>query len=184
MADPTYDVLFSGDLLGSAELDHVKQRVAELFKLDQAGTERLFSGKQVFIKRGVDHATAERFREAFRRAGAVAEVVRVGGAADELLRFDDSDDEDADAVSPAPASTAAAAPPHRTATSTSATSAPETLSNTPPSEAWSIAPPGAELEELSDLGPPQHPDTSKLSLVEGDDWSPENSGQSQPGSNA
>lgn len=182
MADPTYDVLFSGELLGSAEPDHVKQRIAKLFKLDQAGVERLFGAKQVFVKRAVDHATAERFREVFRRAGAVAEVVRVGGAPDEVLRFDDSDDEDTDAVSPAPTVTAAPAPPPQA--SKSATPASEALSKTPPSEAWSIAPPGAELEELSDLGPPQHPDTSNLSLVEGDDWSPEDSGRSQPGANS
>lgn len=40
-----------------------------------------------------------------------------------------------------------------------------------PEQSWSLAPPGANLEELTDQAPLRHPDTSTLSLVEGHDWS-------------
>ncbi|MBK1647722.1 hypothetical protein [Rhabdochromatium marinum] len=153
MPEPTFDVQFSGELIGAATLEHVKQRVAEAFKLDQAGIDRLFCGQAVFIKRGVDHPTAERYREAFRKLGAVADIIPVGGESEEVFRFDDSDEETAaSSAQPAAATRAQAATSNANA-------------------ALSIAPAGATLEELSDQGPEQNPDTSKLSLVEGQDWS-------------
>ncbi|WPL18523.1 Tfp pilus assembly protein, major pilin PilA [Thiorhodovibrio winogradskyi] len=160
MDKPTFDVLFSGDLAGSASSEHVKQRLAQMFKLNEASVERLFSGQRVFVKRGLDHATAERFREVFNQAGALAEVVRVGGEPDEVFRFDDSDDE-SDAL--ASSGTERATP--------SPSSAPAAGAVTPSTGSLSVAPVGAELEELSDRGPEQNPDISKLSLVPGDDWS-------------
>ncbi|EIC20649.1 hypothetical protein [Thiorhodovibrio frisius] len=172
MADPTFDVLFSGELLGSASPDYVKKRLAQIFKLDEAGVERLFSGQRVFVKRGVDFATAERLREVFDKAGALAEVVPVGGDPDEVFHFDDSDDEaDVDA-SPSAAKGSTITPSSSPPSSSPPSSSPPSSSppsSSPPSASWSIAPPGAELEELSDRGPEQHPDISKLSLVEDDD---------------
>ncbi len=148
MAEPTFDVLFTGELFGAAESEFVKQRLARTFKLDESGVARLFSGQKVFIKRAVDRATAERYRAVFHAAGAVAQIVQVNQDPDALFRFDDSE----------PPDDAPGAPP---------------TAGRPvePGETLSLAPPGATLEELSERGPEQHPDTSKLSLVDGDDWS-------------
>lgn len=205
-----------------------------MFKLDQAGADRLFGGQRIFIKRGVDKATAERFREVFAKAGALAEIERVGGEPEEIFHFDDSEDAPAQSqaaggqadqpravpgqaspaaaasgpANPSPASPSSPAAPNRAAQSpvdqafgaqgrsppSGASSAAPSVGSAPASSpaatptstpgapasspaaapaggAWSVAPPGAELEELSDRGPEQNPDTSKLSLVEGDNWS-------------
>lgn len=152
MAEPTFDVLFAGELQGSADPVNVKKRLAALFKLDQAGVDRLFGGQRVFIKRGVDRATAERFRDVFAQAGAKAELERVGGDPEEVFAFDDSDDEASDGASDGAGGEAG----------TAAAGIGGTLS---------LAPPGAPLDELSDRGPERNPDISKLSLVEGDGWS-------------
>ncbi|MBK5968100.1 MULTISPECIES: RodZ family helix-turn-helix domain-containing protein [Thiorhodovibrio] len=183
MAEPTFDVLFSGELIGSADPEHVKQRLAQMFKLDEAGAARLFGGHRVFIKRGVDQATADRFREVFAKAGALAEIEQVGGEPEEVFHFDDSDDE-ADTPAQAPVQNQTAqntlgqhqADQNQSAEHQSAEHQAAQHQSAQPSAAgdaagsWSVAPAGSELEELSDSAPEQNPDTSQLSLVEGNDW--------------
>lgn len=162
MAEPKYDVAFAGELRGAADIEHVKLRLGEMFKLGQAGIDRLFSGHQVFIKRGVDRPTAERFRDAFYKAGAVVDLVPVAEADQGPIRFDDSD-----AATDAEPDAAAEADVAAGAGQDSVAAAPDRQTV----QDWSVAPVGAPLEELSDLGPEQHPDTSQLSLVEQPDWS-------------
>lgn len=155
MAEPSFDVLFAGELHGAASAEHVKHRLALLFKLDQSAVERLFSGQRVFVKRGVDGETAERYRLAFYKAGAVVEITQVSGESQELFRFDDTDDhahQDAKTGTNTP--------------SLAAATAPESVG-----ASLSLAPVGAPLEELSDRAPAKNPDVSQLSLVEGEDWS-------------
>lgn len=151
MGEPRFDVLFTGKLLDTTDVAHVQQRLRELFKLDQAGIDHLFSGQRVSVKRDVDQATAERFRAAFHQAGALAELVPLTVAREDLIHFDDNDEGNEDEDE--------AAGDHGESTSS------------PSTQDWSLAPAGAALEELSDQGPAQNPDTSKLSLIEGQDWS-------------
>jgi hypothetical protein len=75
MADPKYDLIFSGELTPGTDPGAVRERIRELFKLTDDTLEKLFSGRPVAIKRGVDTATAVRFRDAFRDAGAVVQVL-------------------------------------------------------------------------------------------------------------
>jgi hypothetical protein len=173
MAEPTYDVLFAGELRGAASAEHVKKRLADVFKLDEAGIDRLFSGARVYIKRAVDRATADRFLEVFHKVGSVAEIVAVvEEEPEELFHFDDSDE-------PAPASRPpgkASEPVFEQASGPASGPAYEPGSKQAAEPAanrldLSLAPPGTPLDELDDRGPEQNPDTSQLSLVEGDNWS-------------
>lgn len=74
MAD-SYVVAFKGQLAEGAPLDTVKMGVSQLFKVDIAKIEHLFSGQWVSIKKGVDEATAKKYQEALQKVGALCQVV-------------------------------------------------------------------------------------------------------------
>lgn len=78
MSLETYDVYFSGATLKDADPAEVKRRIGAMFKLEGSKLDRLFSGKPVPIKRGVDMDRAVKFRVAFRDAGALVDIVPEG----------------------------------------------------------------------------------------------------------
>ena len=71
----SYDILFAGELAPGAEPAQVRARLQGLFRLTDDAAARLFSGQPLALKRGLDRAQAERLREAFLAAGAVARLV-------------------------------------------------------------------------------------------------------------
>ncbi|MCU7845510.1 MAG: hypothetical protein KZQ93_16905 [Candidatus Thiodiazotropha sp. (ex Monitilora ramsayi)] len=78
MSIETYDVYFSGACLKTADPTEVKRKVGAMFKLEGEKLERLFSGKPIPIKRGVDMDQAVKFRVAFRDAGGLVDIVPEG----------------------------------------------------------------------------------------------------------
>lgn len=70
-----YEVIFSGQMVAGADPLQVRQAVQRLFNASEQMLDQLFSGRKVVVKRGVDLATAEKYRQAFVRAGALVEVV-------------------------------------------------------------------------------------------------------------
>jgi hypothetical protein len=78
MADATFQVVFEGRLAEGADRAQVKANVARLFKIDVAKVEPLFSGRRAVVKRRLDEATANRYRDAFEQAGAIVKLVPEG----------------------------------------------------------------------------------------------------------
>jgi hypothetical protein len=78
MSLETYDVYFSGATLKNADPAEAKRKIGAMFKLEGEKLERLFSGKPIPIKRGVDMDQAVKFRVAFRDAGALVDIVPAG----------------------------------------------------------------------------------------------------------
>jgi hypothetical protein len=74
MADPRYDIYFRGEILAGADEVQVKAAVAKIFKADTAKLALLFSGKVNTIKKSVDKATAAKYQQAFKQAGAKAVI--------------------------------------------------------------------------------------------------------------
>lgn len=74
----SFDIYFSGQILGNQDLAVVKTNIGKLFKLSGSRLEGLFSGKPVRIKSAIDVEEAGKYREAFRRAGGIIEVVPHG----------------------------------------------------------------------------------------------------------
>ncbi|MDX1341134.1 MAG: hypothetical protein R3227_02230 [Reinekea sp.] len=70
MAEQQYDLLFSGQCLEGHYVDFVKADLQTLFKASQDYIDGLFSGQEQIIKRKVDKATAIKFQQAFKKAGA------------------------------------------------------------------------------------------------------------------
>ena len=69
-----FNVVFRGDILPGQNLVEVKQRVGQLFKLDDAKLAAVFSGKPVVLKKDCDLATAEKIKAALTKAGAESEI--------------------------------------------------------------------------------------------------------------
>lgn len=74
MAGARFDILFAGELMGDADPEKVRSQLQQRFKLSDAATARLFSGRSVTVKRGVDTATASHYRKVFRDAKALIEI--------------------------------------------------------------------------------------------------------------
>lgn len=75
-----YNVYFAGQVMAGHELGSVRDKLAKLFNADQPTLEKLFSGKPQLIKRECDAATAQKFKSAMERAGALP-IVKVAEAA-------------------------------------------------------------------------------------------------------
>lgn len=74
MADTLFDLYFSGKTSGAEDPEQVRLKVGKIFGADNETLDRLFSGKAVRIKSGVDQDTAIRYRVALRDAGALLDV--------------------------------------------------------------------------------------------------------------
>lgn len=69
-----YSIIFRGDILPGHQLTEVRQRMAQLFKLDDAKLATVFSGKPVVLKKDCDLATAEKMKAVLNKAGAEVEI--------------------------------------------------------------------------------------------------------------
>ena len=73
-----FDIYFCGKLIDGADPAKARALLGEMFRLQGAALEQLFSGKPVRIKKAVDVDTANRFRGRFREAGALVDIVLHG----------------------------------------------------------------------------------------------------------
>jgi hypothetical protein len=76
---PLYEIAFRGECLPGHDPDTVKADVGRLFRADVERTELLFSGRRLVLKAHLEHAAAERFRQAMAKVGARAEVEPMAG---------------------------------------------------------------------------------------------------------
>jgi hypothetical protein len=81
MAESRFDIEFSGELVQGADSREVRERLRDLFKLPPNSLERLFSGRPLVLKRDLDPATAARYADAFRGAGAILRLTPSATAA-------------------------------------------------------------------------------------------------------
>lgn len=70
MSEAKYDLSYKGELLEGFYSDFVKADLKNLFKANDDYIDRLFTGAEQTIKRDVDKATAIKFQQAFKKAGA------------------------------------------------------------------------------------------------------------------
>ncbi len=69
-----YRIIFAGEVLPGFEVSAVKRHLTQLMKLTDAQAERLFSGKPVTIKKGLDEEAAQRYIEGMESIGVVAKA--------------------------------------------------------------------------------------------------------------
>jgi hypothetical protein len=68
----TYTVVVTGKIMDGFQIDQVKVNLSQLFKLNDEHLDKIFSGKPVAIRRGVDKQQALKLRLALSKAGAIA----------------------------------------------------------------------------------------------------------------
>jgi len=143
MPEDRYNVVFSGELSAETTQEAARGNLHAWFRLDDAQLANLFSGRRVVVKRDVSLDVATRYQAAFRKAGGLALIEISSGE---------------------PVDTAATRREEQAGSDTSVEPAADET-------ALALAPVGTPLEEIDDRGPPQSPDTSALSLVQGAEWS-------------
>ncbi len=74
MSAPEFDIIFRGDIVFGHQLAEVKLKLQQLFKADAAKIDSLFTGRPVPLKRNMDEATAQKYRDALLKAGAMVEI--------------------------------------------------------------------------------------------------------------
>lgn len=74
MSAETFDIVFRGDIAFGQNLVDVKSRLQQLFKIDAAKVDALFTGKPIVLKRALDAASAEKYRDVLTKAGALIEI--------------------------------------------------------------------------------------------------------------
>ncbi len=71
---PQYKVVFSGEIAAGQNIETVKTQVAALYKVPVERCESMFSGRPVTIKDTLDYQTAQKYKKAFERAGAICHI--------------------------------------------------------------------------------------------------------------
>ena len=69
-----YTVVFEGRIMPGKHADMVKDRLKSVLKIDDQGIGRLFCGSPVAVRKNIDLATAEKFKQAFADSGAFCEI--------------------------------------------------------------------------------------------------------------
>jgi hypothetical protein len=69
MAQTLFDIYLTGRLATGLTAGDAAQRLAQLFRTTPEAAANLVTGKPQLIKRGVDQATGEKYRDALQRAG-------------------------------------------------------------------------------------------------------------------
>jgi hypothetical protein len=154
MPEPRFDLSYEGLILTDADPDVVRSRIGQIFKLNDKGVERLFTGKPVIVKRDVDRDTAMHFERVFARAGAVltTKLVEPAGL-----------DAEPGSVEVAPVEA------RDSKFRADPAQGPEGLSTPPTGSGLALAALFGDLEDVPPVAAPDL-DTSYLSLVPGDDW--------------
>ncbi len=78
MSSERFDIIFRGDILPGHTLSDVKQRLAQLFKADEARINALFVGSAVPLKRDLDQQAAEKYQAVLTKVGADVSVRPAG----------------------------------------------------------------------------------------------------------
>ena len=86
MDEQSFEIVFRGDILIGQPLAAVKVRMGQLFKLPPEQVDKLFTGKAVVLKRGLDQATAGKYKAAIAKAGAQVTIVATKGGDERAQR--------------------------------------------------------------------------------------------------
>ena len=81
MADAPYAVVFQGQCADGVDEATVRANLAKLFNTDAAHIEKMFGGRKVVIKKGVDAEAARKYKAVLSKAGAVVSIMDTSASA-------------------------------------------------------------------------------------------------------
>lgn len=76
---PLFEIVFQGQVKAGVAPEQARQRLGQLFQAGEQQLDILFSGRRIVIKQGLDQASADKYRQAIERAGAICLVEPMGG---------------------------------------------------------------------------------------------------------
>ncbi|HDZ56179.1 MAG TPA: hypothetical protein ENI17_03040 [Pseudomonas xinjiangensis] len=185
---PLFEIVFKGQVKEGVALEQARARLGQLFQAGDQQLDVLFSGRRIVIKQGLDDNAAEKYRQAIDRAGAVCLVEPMDdGGASPLEPASPAEPAEAAQLPPSAVATAAPAseqnrlrPRDEYMAAFSDVEAPD-FGIAPVGadlqdeyqdfvplpidlSALSLAPPGADLDEIKRAGPVSIPNTDHLTL--------------------
>lgn len=75
MAEQQFAIVFRGRLMAGADPVQVRANFARLFNIEAARVEQMFSGQPVIIKKGLDLLSADKYKAALAKAGAIVDAI-------------------------------------------------------------------------------------------------------------
>ena len=75
MSNATYAIQFDGSLVDGAEIKAVKRQLSQLLRVEGDAIERLFSGRPVTLKSGLDRQQALMYQQRLQQVGARVRAV-------------------------------------------------------------------------------------------------------------
>ena len=179
---PLFEIVFQGQVKAGVAPEQARARLGQLFQVGDQQLDTLFSGRRIVIKQSLEAAAAERYRQAIERAGAVCAIVPMDSAEVEAAVPQPPPAAPSAAQEESPRSSAAVIPRDEYMAAFAGVQAPdfgiaelgadlqdEYADHTPlplDLSAFSLAPPGADLEQLKPDRPAVNPDIDHLKLVD------------------
>lgn len=75
MADPSFQIVFRGKILGGFDRDQVRSNLARLFRSDPTRIDALLDAPKTVLKSGLTRDAASRYQETLRQAGIMVAVI-------------------------------------------------------------------------------------------------------------
>ena len=79
-SEKKFDIIFTGNISGGADLSAVKEKAAHLFRLNDTKLAALFCGKRTVLKKNIDNTAAQKYQKVLNGIGMIT-VLQVHGAA-------------------------------------------------------------------------------------------------------
>ena len=150
MAEQQFAIVFRGRLMAGADPAQVRANFAKLFNIEAARVEQMFTGQPVIIKKGLDLLSADKYKAALAKAGALVDAIDMpaeGAPAAAAV----AKPVQAAAAAPAPVAASAAVTTLDPAFARSAP--PAALRGTPDALDTTLAEPGVVLVEARPVAP-------------------------------
>ena len=80
----SYNVVFEGAISDGYKIADVKRNLAALFKIDERRADILFTKPKVVLKKGIDFDSAQKYRQAILKTGAICNVREAVAASNPL----------------------------------------------------------------------------------------------------
>jgi len=167
-----FEVVFHGQVRPEVAPEQARVRIGQLFQVGDRQLDVLFSGRRVVIKQGLDQAAAEKYRQAIERAGAMCEIQPMADGA--ATAGTSAEQRTADALPPRDEFMAAFSDVEAPDLPLAPLGADmqDSYTNHAPLHidlsAFSLAPPGSDLEQLPEPAAPPAPDVSHLRVADGE----------------
>lgn len=153
-------VIFRGDIVLGKNLVDVKQKLAQLFKVDDARIERLFTGKPVPLKANTSLAQAKKYQAILNQVGVVTAIIDNSAASTKKVS-EKPTAKKTTTFSIAPIINSGA---NATASVETATSPKTASTKVAPTTVFSLAPAGSDLLDNKQQASVAPVDTAHLSL--------------------